>query len=80
MSPYLDLTSFIRHVAIQNFLAEDDGILGGAGTANFHFYRFEDTTRHQFIAWDEDKAFSSTDRPIFTSSRVLSAHEAGRWR
>ncbi len=64
--PYLDLTLFLRHVAIQNFLAEDDGILGGAGTANFHFYRFEDTTRHQFIAWDEDKAFSTTDRSIFT--------------
>ncbi len=64
--PYLDLTSFMRQVAIQNFLAEDDGIIGGAGTANFHLYRFEDTTRHQFIAWDEDKAFSATDRSIFT--------------
>ena len=66
VDPYLDLTSFVRHVAIQNFIAEDDGIIGGAGTANFHFYRFESTTRHRFIAWDEDKAFSSTDRPIFT--------------
>ena len=66
MGPYLDLTSFVRQVAIQNFLAEDDGIIGGAGTANFHLYRFEDTTRHQFIAWDEDKAFSATDRSIFT--------------
>lgn len=66
VDPYLDLASFIRHVAIQNFLAEDDGIIGGAGTANFHLYRFENTTRHQFIAWDEDKAFSATDRSIFT--------------
>ena len=66
VSPYLDLTSFVRQVAIQNFLAEDDGIIGGAGTANFHLYRFENTTRHQFIAWDEDKAFSATDRMIFT--------------
>ena len=66
VGPYLDLTSFMRHVAIQNFLAEDDGILGGAGTANFHFYRFEGTTQHRFIAWDEDKAFSATDRSIFT--------------
>jgi spore coat protein CotH len=66
VDPYLDLTAFMRHVAIQNFIAEDDGILGGAGTANFHFYRFEGTTRHRFIAWDEDKAFSSTDRSIFT--------------
>ena len=80
MGPYLDLTSFIRHVAIQNFLAEDDGILGGAGTANFHLYRFEDTTRHQFIAWDEDKAFSA-HRPFdLHLSRVLSADDADRWR
>ena len=26
---------------------------------NFYFYRLEDTTRHVFIAWDEDNAFLS---------------------
>jgi spore coat protein CotH len=31
VSPYLDLPLFIKHVTVQNFLAEWDGILGYAG-------------------------------------------------
>ena len=64
VSPYLDLPLFMRHVAVQTFIAEPDGILGYAGMANFHLYRFEDSTRSQFIAWDEDRAFDAADRPI----------------
>jgi spore coat protein H len=64
VSPYLDLPLFMRHLAVQTFIAEPDGILGYAGMANFHFYRFEESTRSQFIAWDEDKSFDAADRPI----------------
>lgn len=64
VSPYLDLPLLMRHLAVQNFLAEPDGILGSNGTANFHFYRFEDSTRSQFIAWDEDRAFFGPDWSI----------------
>ena len=64
VSPYLDLPLFMRHLAVQTFIAEVDGILGYAGMANFHFYRFENSTRSQFIAWDEDRAFDAADRPI----------------
>jgi spore coat protein CotH len=66
VSPYLDLPLLMRHLAVQSFLAEPDGILGHAGTANFHFYRFEDSTRSQFIAWDEDRAFESPTWSIDT--------------
>ena len=31
---------------------------------NFYFYRLEGSTRHVFIAWDEDNAFNSLDFPI----------------
>jgi len=65
VSPYLDLTHLMRHLAVQNFVAEPDGILGGAGTANFNLYRFEASTRSQFIPWDEDIAFETAEWSIF---------------
>ena len=64
VAPYLDLPLFLRHVAVQTFLAQVDGILGFAGMANFHLYRFENSARSQFIPWDEDRAFDKFDRPI----------------
>jgi spore coat protein H len=64
VSPYLDLPLAMKQLAVQNFVAELDGILGGNGTANFHFYRFENSTRSQFIPWDEDNAFQAPDWPI----------------
>jgi spore coat protein CotH len=64
MSTYLDLTKFVDHIAIENFLAEDDGILGYAGLNNFYFYRFEDSKRSQFLAWDKDNTFKTLDFDI----------------
>lgn len=61
---YLDLPLFMRYVAAQNFLAQWDGILGYAGVNNFYLYRFENSSRSQFIAWDEDNAFRAADFPI----------------
>jgi spore coat protein CotH len=64
MSRYLDLKVFIRHIAVEGFLAESDGILGYAGLNNFDFYRFTGTTLHQFIPWDKDNTFNSIDYPF----------------
>ena len=64
VSPYLDLPLFMKHVAVQNFLAENDGLMGYAGVNNFYIYRFEDSLRSQFIAWDEDNAFVTADFPV----------------
>jgi hypothetical protein len=60
----LDIAAFLRFVSVQNFVAEDDGFLGYDGMNNFYFYRLEDSTRHAFIAWDEDNAFHGPDFPI----------------
>ncbi len=57
----LDLPQFMKYVAAQNFVAQNDGFLGYAGMNNFYFYRLENTLRHQFIAWDEDNAFAFPD-------------------
>jgi spore coat protein CotH len=66
VSDYLDLGKVATHLAIENFLAEDDGILGYAGMNNFYMYRFEDSKRSQFIAWDKDNTFHSVDFGITT--------------
>ena len=62
----LDLPQFMKYVAVQNFVAENDGFLGYAGLNNFYFYRLENTLKHQFIAWDEDNAFAFADFDLRT--------------
>ena len=59
VGPLIDLPGFVRYIAAQNFIAQDDGFNGYAGMNNFYLYRLEDSTKHAFIAWDEDNAFLS---------------------
>ncbi len=66
MAAYLDLTTFMKHVGVQGFLAEWDGILGYAGMNNFYLYRFEKQTVSQFIAWDADNTFHANDYSILS--------------
>jgi spore coat protein CotH len=61
---YIDLPLFMRYVAVQSVIAEWDGTLGYAGVNNFYLYRFEHSTRSQWIPWDEDNAFRAVDYPI----------------
>jgi spore coat protein CotH len=62
----LDLPAFVRYIAAQNFIAQNDGFNGYDGMNNFYFYRLEDSTSHVFIAWDEDNAFLAPDFQITT--------------
>jgi spore coat protein CotH len=70
---YVDLRQFVTQVAIEMFLAENDGLLGAYGMNNFFLYRFADTNRHRFFPWDKDNAFLVTDYSIFqrTDENVL---------
>ena len=61
---YIDLTQFITHAAIENFVAEDDGLLGYAGMNNFYVYRSAGSTRHRLFPWDKDNAFLTMDKPV----------------
>jgi hypothetical protein len=61
LSPYLDLRKVITYIAIENFLAEADGFLGGVGMANFYIYRFAATDSWQLIPWDRDLSFAVID-------------------
>jgi spore coat protein CotH len=64
LGEHVDLRAFIRYVAAQNFVGQNDGFLGYAGMNNFYFYRLENATKHVFIPWDEDNAFWGPDFPI----------------
>ena len=62
---YVDLRQFVTHVAIENFLAEIDGILGTYSMNNFYLYRHAGTSRHRLIVWDKDSTLEFPDFPIF---------------
>jgi spore coat protein CotH len=61
LDPKLDLRQMVRFAAVQNFLSENDGLLGYDGMNNFYFYRKENSDQHVFIAWDDDNAFAFSD-------------------
>ena len=60
----LDLTAFARYLAVQNFLAENDGFVGNWGINNFFFYRLENRDQHVFIAWDASEAFVASNLDV----------------
>ena len=54
---FVDLAAFIRHVAIEAFLSDQDGIVGNWGMNNFYLYRPSASTLFTFIVWDKSQAF-----------------------
>jgi spore coat protein CotH len=54
---HLDLAQFVTHVAIESFLAENDGILGHAGMNNFYMHRENTAMPYRLLAWDKDNTF-----------------------
>lgn len=61
IAPYLDLDRFLTFVAVTNYLAVWDSYIGDIGMANFSLYRYRNSTRTEFIPWDQDNAFASPD-------------------
>jgi spore coat protein CotH len=61
----LDLRTFLTHVAVENFLADIDGVIGDWGMNNFYLYRFEDGRRSQLVPWDKDSSFWAVDHDIW---------------
>jgi spore coat protein CotH len=67
VAQYIDLNQFMTYVGIEQFIAENDGILGFAGMNNFYLYRSPGTTRHRLFVWDKDQSFLFADSPIATT-------------
>lgn len=59
IGPFIDLGPFLRHVAIEAYLGDDDGVLGNWGMNNFYSYRMPGTTRFSILPWDKSDAFIS---------------------
>ena len=65
IAQYLDLGAFIKHVAIEMFLNESDGVLGDWGTTNFYLYRPPNSNLHVFIPWDKSETMHDRALSIF---------------
>jgi spore coat protein CotH len=57
VAEFIDLGQFIRHVASEVFLAEQDGVAGEWGMNNFFMYRSESSNLFRLIVWDKSQAF-----------------------
>ncbi len=53
---YIDLAAFVKHVAIESFIAETDGLVGDSGMNNFYLYRLNGQRLHVVIPWDKTEA------------------------
>lgn len=61
----LDVENLLRHLAVETFLAEADGLAGSfIGMNNFYLYRRADSPRHHFIPWDRDLSFFDLAWPL----------------
>jgi spore coat protein H len=64
MARHLDLPQFMTHVAIESFIAENDGILGHTGMNNFYLYRESSWSPHRLVVWDKDNSFLDATMPV----------------
>ena len=64
ISPFLDLRTFVKHIAVQAYMAEYDGVLGDHGMNNFHVYRFAGASLHTLMPWDADLTFIHIERDL----------------
>ncbi len=74
MAGYTDLKLWVVHNALEVFAADFDSILGDVfGMNNFFLYRFDGKNFSQFLLWDKDGSFESSQRSIFqnTDQNVL---------
>jgi spore coat protein CotH len=82
VAEFIDLTQFIRHVAAEAFLSEQDGVLGDWGMNNFFMYRPAFSNQFRWIVWDKSQAFiqgqaysiwhNITDVPEANRNRLMS--------
>jgi spore coat protein CotH len=64
MVQFIDLAQFIRQVAGEVFLADQDGFIGNWGMNNFFLYRPALSNQFRMIAWDKSNTF--VDGPTYS--------------
>ena len=75
VTQYIDLTALFKEIAAENFIAEQDGIIGNYAMNNFFLYRFQGRLQSTVIPWDKSNTFWALDWNTFHnfSSNVLTA-------
>jgi len=78
---YLELTRWLRHVAVEVFIGDYDGFLGNVGMNNFYLYRLDGQKRFVILPWDKSEAFQAgpsssiwhnvTDVPEARTNRLM---------
>ena len=61
LGDYFDVHTFITELAIQNVMAQTDGLVGGVGMNNFYLYRFAGKRLSLLIPWDQDNSFNALE-------------------
>src|SRR5262249_55996869 len=56
-----EVEKFVSYMGGENAIAQQDGFLGLQGMNNFYVYQFTGTTKFQFIPWDQDTSFVSSE-------------------
>jgi spore coat protein CotH len=54
---FVDVRAFVRYVAIEAFLAEQDGFVGDWGMNNYYLYRPLGRNQFTIVPWDKSHAF-----------------------
>jgi hypothetical protein len=63
---WISWDNFTKHIAVENFVADQDGFNGDYGVNNFYLYRWTNSSRLTFIPWDKSEAFKNpVDETIF---------------
>lgn len=65
---YVDLDALVAHAAVENAVANWDGLLGVNGVRNLYLYRWAASRRTVFFGWDMDGAFFDAGWPLFTEA------------
>ena len=75
IEPWLDTNRFLTHLAVENAIAESDGIVGSQGLNNFYLYQYGGRDRFVFIPWDKDTALTGGSWPLYRNleTNVLTA-------
>ena len=60
---YLDLSLFMKYLAVESFMVEWDGLVGFAGMNNFDLYRFRNGLS-QFIPKDKDASLAALEDSV----------------
>jgi spore coat protein H len=65
MGAWLDRDRFLTHLAVENAVAESDGIVGRLGANNFYLYQYGGQRRFVFLPWDKDTAFATGSQSVY---------------